>query len=114
MTRVEQTKRLSWTLGMASASMVALGCYGDLLVHWFWWALVMVPLCFVVSQLVVGLTRPRASRCPARHPPYPSLFVRSCSSCEDQPCVTGDRFVAGFAQVTADAGAEVMAFNACA
>ena len=71
----------------------------------------MVPFCFVVSQLVVGLMRPRASRRPARHPPYPSLFVRSCSSCEDQPCVTGDRFVARLAQVM---GAEVKAFNAYA
>ena len=45
----------------------------------------------------------------------PSLFMRSCSSCEDQPCVTGDRFVAGLAhKVTADAGAEVEAFNAYA
>ena len=35
--------------------------------------------------------------------------------CEDQPCVTGDRFVAVFAhQVIADAGAEVKAFNAYA
>ena len=44
-----------------------------------------------------------------------SLFMRSCSSCEDKPCVTDDRFVAGFAhQVTADADAEVEAFNAYA
>ena len=35
------------------------------------------------------------------------------NSCVDQPCVTGDRFVAGFAhQVIADAGAEVEAFTA--
>ena len=45
----------------------------------------------------------------------PSLFVRSCSSCEDKPFVTGDRFVARFAhQVTSDADAEVEAFNAYA
>ena len=44
----------------------------------------------------------------------PSPFMRGRNSCEDEPCVTGDRFVAGFAhQVTADAGAEVKAFNAC-
>ena len=41
--------------------------------------------------------------------------MRSRYSCEDQLCVTGDWFVAGFAhQVTADAGAEVKAFNAYA
>ena len=45
----------------------------------------------------------------------PSLFIRSRSSCEDQPCVTGDRFVAGFAyQVSAGTGAEVEAVNAYA
>ena len=37
-----------------------------------------------------------------------SPFMRSRNSCEDQPCVTGDRFVAGFAhQAIADAGVEV-------
>ena len=45
----------------------------------------------------------------------PSLSMRNRSSCEDQPHVTGDQFVAGFAHhVTADAGAEVKAFNAYA
>ena len=39
--------------------------------------------------------------------------MRSRNSCEDQPCVTGDGLVAGFAHhVTTDAGAEVKAFNA--
>ena len=33
---VEQTKRSSRSLGLASASMVALGYLGDLLVRWFW------------------------------------------------------------------------------
>ena len=83
---------------MASTSMVALGYAGDLLV-WSWWVLAMVPFRFVVFQ------RPHDQiECP-------SLLKRSRSSCENQPCVTG--FVAGFAhQVTADAGAEVKAFNA--
>ena len=55
----EQTKRLSWSLGLASALMVALGhpgeIQGNLLVRWFWWALAVVPLSFVVLQLRVGL-----------------------------------------------------------
>ena len=43
------------------------------------------------------------------------LFIRSCSSCEDKPCVTGDRFVAGFAhKVTTNADDDVEAFNAYA
>ena len=45
----------------------------------------------------------------------PSLSMRSRSSCEDEHCVTGDQFVAGFAHhVTAVAGAEFEAFNAYA
>ena len=159
---VGQMKRLSWSSGLASASMVALGYPDNLLVHWFWRALAMVPFCFIVFQLVIGLTRPQANRCPAPHPPSFLLLatsvvswltvglagpaatmyeqigysvahvvakavfesadlghrrefvsfsvIRSCSSCEDKPCITGDRFVAGFAhQVTADADDEVEA-----
>ena len=30
--------------------MMALGYPGDLLLRWFWWALAMVPFCFVVSS----------------------------------------------------------------
>ena len=66
---VEQTKRLSWSLGLASVSMVALGYPGDVFVRWSWWALVMVQFCFVVFQLEVGLIRPQASKRPTRHPP---------------------------------------------
>ena len=48
---VEQTERLSWSLGLASASVVALGYPGDacalVLV-----ALAMVPLCFVILRRV--------------------------------------------------------------
>ena len=45
----------------------------------------------------------------------PSPFMRSRNSCEDQPCVAGDRFVAGFAhQLTADKIVEFEAFNAYA
>ena len=44
---------------MASALMVALGYPGeiqdDLTVRWFWWYLAMVPFCYVVLMLVVGL-----------------------------------------------------------
>merc|ERR1712117_300350 len=55
-----QTKSLSWSLGVASAVMVALGYPGeiqdDLSVRWFWWACAMVPFCYVVFQLVIGLS----------------------------------------------------------
>jgi len=55
-----QTRSLSWSLGAASALMVALGYPGEiqdnLAVRWFWWALAMVPFCYVVFQLVVGLS----------------------------------------------------------
>jgi len=55
----KQTARMSWTLGLASAAMVALGYPGeiqeDLKVRWFWWKLAMIPFCYVVFQLVLGL-----------------------------------------------------------
>ena len=44
-----------------------------LLVRWFWWSLAMVPFCYVVFKLMVGL-RPPASRRPARQwPSFPLL-----------------------------------------
>jgi len=56
----EQTKSLSWSLGTASAVMVALGYPGeiqdDLAVRWQWWFLAMIPFCYVVFQLLVGLS----------------------------------------------------------
>merc|ERR1712046_293218 len=55
----DQTVDLSKKLGVASAVMVALGYPGeiqdDLAVRWFWWALAMVPFCYVVQALVGGL-----------------------------------------------------------
>merc|ERR1712232_1408995 len=55
----EQTASMSWKLGCASALMVALGYPGeiqdDLAVRWIWWFLAMIPFCYVVYELVVGL-----------------------------------------------------------
>merc|ERR1712078_591622 len=55
----EESASLSWKLGTASAIMVALGYPGeiqdDLSVRWFWWALAMLPFCYVVLALVGGL-----------------------------------------------------------
>merc|ERR1712025_654474 len=55
----EETKSLSVKLGVASAVMVALGYPGeiqdDLAMRWIWWAAAMVPFCYVVFSLVVGL-----------------------------------------------------------
>jgi len=55
----EETVKLSWSLGVASALMVALGYPGeiqeDLAVRWFWWAMAMIPFCYVVITLVSGL-----------------------------------------------------------
>jgi bacteriorhodopsin len=53
------TVKLSWSLGVASAAMVALGYPGEiqdnLAVRWFWWAMAMIPFCYVVMTLVSGL-----------------------------------------------------------
>jgi len=62
----DQTKTLSWNLGVASAVMVALGYPGEiqdnLAVRWFWWACAMVPFCYVVFTLVVGLSEATAKQ----------------------------------------------------
>ena len=59
---VEQTRRLSWRLGLASALMVAHGYSGEiqdnLLVLWFWWALAMVSFCFVAVRDETPLVSP--------------------------------------------------------
>jgi len=55
----EQTSTLIWQLGVSSAVMVALGYPGeiqnDLSQRWMWWAMAMVPFCFVVNTLLNGL-----------------------------------------------------------
>lgn len=55
----KETVALGWKLGLASALMVALGYPGeiqdDLAVRWLWWALAMVPFCYVVMTLAMGL-----------------------------------------------------------
>ena len=55
----EETVSLATNLGVASALMVALGYPGeiqdDLSVRWTWWFLAMIPFCYVVLTLIVGL-----------------------------------------------------------
>merc|ERR1712211_131746 len=55
----DQTVSLGWKLGVASAVMVALGYPGEIQnslgIRWLWWALAMVPFCYVVFTLVAGL-----------------------------------------------------------
>lgn len=67
----DQTKSLSCTLGVASALMVCLGYPGeiqdDVSQRWVWWGCSMVPFCFVLFQLLVGLgaataTQPEAAK----------------------------------------------------
>jgi bacteriorhodopsin len=54
-----ETAKMGWTLGVASAVMVALGYPGEIQDdpkgRWIWWGLSMIPFLFVVSQLAVGL-----------------------------------------------------------
>ena len=72
----EQTARMSWRLGLASAMMVALGYPGeiqdDLAVRWQWWALAMIPFSYVVYDLVVGLCGATSKQASAR---VSSLFA---------------------------------------
>merc|ERR1712063_6371 len=54
-----ETSSMSWKLGVASAIMVALGYPGEIQnslgMRWLWWALAMLPFCYVVFTLVAGL-----------------------------------------------------------
>merc|ERR1712113_851381 len=56
----EETVKLSWNLGVASAVMVAIGYPGEiqenLLVRWIFWAMAMIPFSYVVMTLVAGLS----------------------------------------------------------
>merc|ERR1712012_1083423 len=67
----DQTRSLSWTLGVSSGLMVALGYPGEIQDdpqgRWMWWGLAMLPFCYVLFQLLVGLgaateTQPEAAR----------------------------------------------------
>jgi bacteriorhodopsin len=55
----EQTVSKSWTLGIASAVMVALGYPGEIQSdpsgRWLWWFFAMIPFLYVVAELAVGL-----------------------------------------------------------
>jgi len=54
-----ETVRKSWTLGVASALMVALGYPGEIQDspsgRWMWWFFAMIPFLYVVMELAVGL-----------------------------------------------------------
>jgi len=55
----DQTYNLAWNLGVASAVMVALGYPGEIqdkpAGRWMWWFFAMIPFCYVVFSLAVGL-----------------------------------------------------------
>ena len=72
----EETSSKSWNLGVASALMVALGYPGEIQDNasgrWLWWCLAMVPFCYVVATLVVGL-----EEATAKMPPTVASLVRS-------------------------------------
>jgi len=55
----DETTALAWKLGLSSAAMVAIGYPGeiqdDVSMRWLYWAGSMVPFCFVVFTLLVGL-----------------------------------------------------------
>merc|ERR1712187_670106 len=62
---------LGWKLGVSSALMVALGYPGEVQdeagARFFWWALAMVPFCYVVFSLVAGLEEAKGLVTAARY-----------------------------------------------
>jgi len=65
----EETSSKAWTLGLSSALMVALGYPGEVQDdpegRWLWWAMSMVPFCYVVYELVVGLSAATQTNSPS-------------------------------------------------
>ena len=57
----EETSTKAWQLGLASGAMIILGYPGELIidgdlgVRWFYWFLAMLPFCYVVYTLLIGL-----------------------------------------------------------
>jgi len=67
----KETASWAWQLGIASVVMVGLGYPGEIQdnahARWMWWVLAMLPFCFVVDMLVIGLAKatekqPKAAR----------------------------------------------------
>lgn len=62
----QDTVALSTKLAVASALMVALGYPGEIQdslgIRWFWWTAAMIPFCYVVESLVVGLSEATAKQ----------------------------------------------------
>jgi len=65
----EETVSKSWTLGVASALMVALGYPGEIQDspsgRWLWWALAMLPFLYVVKELAIGLHSASSQQAPS-------------------------------------------------
>merc|ERR1712070_50785 len=62
----DQTASMGWKLGVSSALMVALGYPGEIqddpAGRWNWWKMAMVPFCYVVFSLVIGLKEATAQQ----------------------------------------------------
>lgn len=60
----EQTRSLTWKLGLSSALMVAFGYPGEISndqrTRWIYWCISMIPFLYIVYTLVVGLAGPPA------------------------------------------------------
>merc|ERR1712025_596196 len=67
-----ETSSKCWKLGVASALMVALGYPGEIqddpAGRWLWWALAMVPFCYVVMELSIGLADASSKQAPSVAP----------------------------------------------
>lgn len=72
----EETASKSWSLGLASALMVALGYPGEIQDapsgRWMWWCLAMIPFAYVVASLAFGL-----EEATSKMPPSVASLVRS-------------------------------------
>jgi bacteriorhodopsin len=106
----KETVGKSWSLGIASAIMVALGYPGEIQEdpsgRWLWWILAMIPFLYVVSELAFGLKEAAGYQAPS----VGYLISYACwltiiSWCT-YPCVYIIKML-GISGVTATAGEQI-------
>merc|ERR1712139_516930 len=65
----EETSSKCWKLGVSSAAMVSLGYPGEIQDNpsgrWLWWFFAMIPFCYVVFELAMGLSEASAKQAPS-------------------------------------------------
>jgi len=105
-----ETVSKSWTLGVASAVMVALGYPGEIQSsasgRWMWWFFAMIPFLYVVAELAVGLSEASGKQAPSVSSLTGYARWLTIISWLTYPCVYIIKML-GISGVTATAGEQI-------